>query len=1304
MKRLIILFAVTLFSVICYATPSQVFLSGCDGVDQSTTNTQALEFATTNGSQTAAQMSAVLTFRKSASNGGDNSSRRSCKVNVTTGNHAGYKMKTDFTPTSSMNHKFSYVYDTLPSAGNSRALSCIFESDGSPGCCVTLDSNGKLGLIYSEGTSWGVQANAMVRNRCSVHEELGCSTSNDCPDHATGETCTTCSTASNLDNCHLTDIEYHEEVRGTDQVLCEMALDGTWVYQGTTKFVNHSPVNSPVNAGFGAMNVTNFTTGSLLGYYDDLAWIDSSKGDTIGPGYVIRLIPASVGKGTALQWDRDTCPGANAVDCLTDYDDSSNFTYNSDNTNDQLFTNKKNYIESFSALAPIPSSLQEGASITMGDIALFGRTTSNAGTREFQLSFQYCPVSTCISNVCSNNNKACLTSLDCCETPVSSGALTQNNDTTIRQLGRFGLANPPTSNWDTFLKGAALAFNTTVNTAAEQIRVGAVIEYLYAKMPSAQEDATFKDGNIGTDDGIFSVGMAGNSTCAGSFESGCVGGSNNGAACTQATCCSWDFDGADCATPGSCFCDAPTGGCGDPGSTIANAKCRSCPTHRELFNNGFGLPCTINSDCALTCNTTTHKCQQANGDDISTLSCNSNPDCDLGACPSAGSATCVESCPNGGYCASSTSSGYPGGAKGKIPVDSGSTKGVIYRCCQGGESSAGFYQNHFYDFLNGKQNISAAGGCSAVVGTGKCICTSDNDCDGSANSCNLTTGTCQTGSRAACQTAADCNNKPCKFPPCDICIFMESYNDQHPMGFNLNLETNSRGNTDPNCEDSSGVQLPNPTSTQYPDLCPNVGTGTYTCPSTQCTQKSDCSSLSSNSQCYGATTTSGAACMRKFPSTETCTSQIVNGCYTDNDCNGAAGVTMTCSKTTAISSTSNLSVTGICLCDSDTDCQNAYGSSYVCNDSICRLSCSGTSDTSCGPSSSCVDVDPGAGTKYVCKGICSCTCDSISCGDDSQCGKRDYQAALAPFRKRTFTGICNKSSGKCNNCGLVRSGDPGVLKGPCECTSDPDCTGTCNTAIGFCTNGDAPCTIDGDCAGTCNTTTKRCSTGAGSSCKSDSQCAPGKHCLSLHRNYAQYEGGHMGIYAFVAKQMQNYVDSLVESDRKPILMFMTVPLPGGKLSASSTKCPGTTKTGFCETASGYLAFSDLEYFTRSYTDLIALFPARYVIDVREYFDKIRYSNVFHFSDQVHYGAEGSSAVGDGIAFYVNNLNVCLTPSGTPQKYCRHQDKSFTSTGCVADSDCGALERCVRRRCDGDEANCPCNAASGGCTVDTCGPT
>jgi hypothetical protein len=961
------------------------------------------------------------------------------------------------------------------------------------------------------------------------------------------------------------------------------------------------------------------------------AWIDDVVLDPsgrTGPGYLVRSVPAS--DGTTLQWGVNSCTAH--YGCTNDYGTGS-YTFDSSSQ----VKSQKAQSDDIASFTPAPSWTCAGCTVTGVDFVFYGATASGGSSYVPRVIPMSCPTpSTCTLG-------------------TTSPTFSLSANTTNRELFRYFAPRGATSAWGkTSLAQMGLRLVMGAADAFTQIR--ALIAYTHIRRPDAPLPITLADHNKGSEDGKIVLYGIGDSVT--SYEttlaSVCSGGSGSGTTiCSQEDYCDW-------ATTG----DKPQGGCLGSSAAEKNAGCQTCANRRGEFNSGAGYACGPNNQndnnqvpskptcdlCGANDGATTAGCCTTMGclggltnccDGDKSVSCSTDSQCLLGNCSTCSNVdctsqtpadTCVDACPD-----TATSVGTcPVGRTTWVEWLSETTGAdVIAACGHGGETSTAAAAN-FSSVLDG-----AYWGCQLVRGSGQCLCASSADCDGGTCSGNR----CTSGAKSSCTAATECGPTYfiCATAPPDIIIDMHGFND-------ILFATLSA----PTC---TGPYASISSLSDSGKLC-------HPASRTLCLKKSDCSGVAADADCWGFRT--GAGYTDRYCGAEgvsgfepwirgNCTSWLPL-CNTSAECPLAGMTCFSPDGTAALNQPTWARQEGFCGCTADAQCLAGYkcagfaasisecatDGSLTC---LCRKSC--TDDAGCGGVTGAC-ANRGDGT-LVCKGACDAPSDSQTCSTDADCARslQDLILATYPNVQRDWTGVCTG--------------------GKCHCTGPPLCAGACQR-------------------GKCQQTLTTCST--------DADCLDAPVCGRQHAQaYSSY--GH--TYALGQYQlMQQTIDNLGEST-PPLLYISTLP---------------DLKTATCGLARpdgpGYISglATHVTHTMRS-------------VDPRRAF--ARASRAATHTDDVHLDAFGGSLVGDAISEQVNAVRtcahgMCLGPGETeglscgatadcaggrtctfgswasPQRYCRNNDGTWPTSGCVEDptacactdgSGCSVTQSCALRPCTCD---------------------
>jgi hypothetical protein len=397
------------------------------------------------------------------------------------------------------------------------------------------------------------------------------------------------------------------------------------------------------------------------------------------------------------------------------------------------------------------------------------------------------------------------------------------------------------------------------------------------------------------------------------------------------------------------FQDLPTGGC------TTDTQCQTCsdPTKRATLNNGAGAPCTAAAQCPVSA-----------GNPVGALAtCNTS----LGECNDNAAIPCTQNsdCTGwGGTCA---------------------TTATCNDSCPGGTCPASNGQGSWAATLVGKINMDNL--LLYCQGTERLYTMLDSRFDQVLAS---------TDTHETVRLGADA--------PCDYILVMEGSNDLTDF---LPAPTCAEASSIPSWRGNLGGMLRDDANGYCRANC------TATQRDIQCDDDTDCSTISADSKCVGATaenetSANGYACLTT-KGADTCSRRSFavpdefqgdNGeCNTNADCPGG-----TCSINDATSRQ-----LGFCVCDSNSDCIDT--TNFACVGGACRRKC--TTDSSCTTTTrSLACKDQGGGVK-VCAGRCTCPCNARSCTTDSDCGGTTLTSGA--YWSWVPAGTC--SAGKCTECG-----------------------------------------------------------------------------------------------------------------------------------------------------------------------------------------------------------------------------------------------------------------------------------------------
>ncbi len=1330
-----LLVALLLWASLAHAV-DPLLLDGFDTADDSTTTaTDALDWTETrHASAVDADIRLDTSTIHNAASGGSDTSRHALRAAVsTTGRWVRYTRTTAFTDMGTATMAFSLrIASGAEPTGGRRTVACLLESDADPttdpGCCLVADTDRSLQLVYmgsNEGACtpdaddadcdadevcmgsvcrklWIDSAETVTANSCSSDKTIPCSSAGDCP-------ATEAVPSPACDQDYWVGVELGQTVVGSGSVICRLRLNGRVVSENAIETpITGSPVENVVNAALGVLDYGS-TAGTATFNIDDFVMDASSRA---GYGYIATLVPS--GPGAANQWTVDSlCTSSTAWSCVDDWGITP-YSYDTGLTTNRAMRAKK------PGLTQDFARLQAGGAVALGDgetvpaveavIVARGATAGDATDRTLTQSLLVCDNAT---------GTACGTATECCAEESAVYTIPDTTDLAVYRFLSTESPKPGFRSWGNVINSVGLRQRTTedyVDAApARTSYVGAAAVYARVQKPDRHEARTFLDHNKGSDDNVHTIAFIGDSTAQGTVQLTCLGGTNQGGLCAQQSYCSWD------SLENGGFQDLPVGGCfGSDEEDDGAADDANCFTCTVGSGGGVTRACSSGTcDFGICGAEVAGKCE-----DDTSVSCSTDDDCDA-TCDTA--ATCEESCP-GGSCPTALA-GWPSAAALRIDAD------VLINCGMGAEDTGQMFESRYDAILDGRGKVPTSGSagclpgvagvtcCTAMTGSGTCTCDSNDDC-GSGGSCSG--GLCVAGGaeQLTCTSGAQCDyagGHYCQFPRPDYIVTLEGYNDQFYYAYQ---ESQSHLLTyfDAECETlASAFAEDNGPLNQ----CPQFGSGAYERPSTKCEQTSDCAGISPTSDCLGRCWAGDNGCMERgqcFGGGNFC---VVDApaCDSDADCPVASGASVVRTCTGERTDAPGLTLEGYCTCTANNQCPT----NYVCvgtpsGKKVCRRSC--TVDGGCSlfglastcDTTTCGGTDGGgtcdaAGTSF-CVGRCTIPCNAISCKTDGDCGGTTSSQRWGGLRTGFYRGKCNQAAGKCACCGTVSCNEhPSLMARGCSCSSDGDCG-----ASGDCENNE-------------------CIAGTKATCDSPDDC-PGFQCMRCDEQYLQYARTHEGLYAEVAQRMQKRIDSLPESDGRPVLVFSALPMTSGLLTSDDATLDRACTSNYSHRA----------YFARSYEELRAVLPDHRVVDQSD-FNEGRTALAYH-TDIVHFSVLGATAAGVAVADTLNRLNVCVNDStGLAQEYCQNlngsnslrctcDDATDCGTGgvctsgfctggdsnkvectglgtastcdaspdqdlcmpptCDADLDCPSDEVCGRRACNGDAANCP---ASG----DSCNP-
>jgi hypothetical protein len=845
-----------------------------------------------------------------------------------------------------------------PSGGgvsDERTIARFMMVGGAQGCRVTLDENEAFRLYY-QSTNYGTADQTLYTKTCSADARRGCSVDGDC---VSGQTCATCSTSTGA-GCFWPFLELAQTnfASGTgDKVQCDLWIDG--VLQATSGLVDAASLGLINDFELGGPLTTENATAQLA--FDDIVIV--ANGSRAGNTYLHAMTPIN---GVLSGATEETCGAdGNAVaKCVNDYGVSTNtYRLNSASLDDAVrATAGKNKGADLTRFSPQPTSIPESATIPAVQIALVGRTQSNAGTWVTRTKLAQCASA---SALCGDTSTA---------SDYSHGQL----DTYIR-TGLSVVGDPPVATSGAWTLGdvGKVGASWTSLTGNGWIRLGAALATVQVRLPDQQPEPNLLIHHLGDEaqTGKIVGIITGDSTASGTGVSACVGGSADKEICSQATYCSWDITGNK---------DLPPGGCS------SNTDCHTCANRRQDFPGSVGYPCAVTGDCDLGI------CTGGFCTNDTDVACpNGNSDCQLGACDT--SATCIESCP-GGTCPAQA--GFPYFAL--YGADTG------LNCSAGGQTTPNIHgtdHSGAKQLLYGRSRLQPYGIelCALVFGErGRCECTSNAEC-GTNGACDKSNelGRCQNDYGKTCTADGDCTSYGG-----GVCLGVCTASDSgrascagrnDPLGVTCATDRVCAWTPPSYVFPATGINDSLGGDAESGPNCrgPYTGGSTHSkpcdnCAETTCANHSACSGISTNSKCFGVANAFGSQ-LGCFKSTDLACSTDSGACRTDAECR--AGQTCT-------GASGDAQPDGYCTCDVNGDCAAGYGCAA---DGLCRMTCS-TSAT-CPMSLAC--------TSGFCAGQCTCPCDVTSCSTDADCPAVTWTNNYGTMSAK---GKC--VTGKCDQCNI----------------------------------------------------------------------------------------------------------------------------------------------------------------------------------------------------------------------------------------------------------------------------------------------
>lgn len=1181
-----------------------------------------------------------------ANNGGDSasSSKLAARFQATSsGRSAAYKWKNDLpAATTYIFHRTFYV-SSAPGSGLRRAIWCAAEnnSDTDFGCCVAVNDDRSLTLFY-QGDESGASCSSETCGSDAFCFNGRCRAKWG----TTGaNTITASSCASDRRLACTSSANCPSSSSCNEELFLELELGQT--NQGSLVICELYNAGLPVFTG-----VALDPPGSPIGNITNEQWGLPAVGETtatatvyaddavvdnsgIRAGHGYVFRKVISAESTTVGLDRWAATSSGPPAKATEIDD-----YNVGSFAYDSGVNTNNSLRSANEqrkqwLLNATPAVVLGAGETVGAVEVVAAGATSTGGGTRELAVGVL--------TCHADPSTCADDTDCCYEPQMSSVASISTNTSPDVLNRYLVETPPINAWGQYV-GSGFAQGVVLDSGntGQNLYVGAVALMGFVKKLDRGELTTIRDRNKGTEDGLR-VGCAiGDSTDGATLATTCQGGANDGQICSQPDYCS-NIDAQNR--------DQPFGGChGD------DTVCDTCTGNRNIN-------CAVGGDCDL------RPCTGGTCSDGQTLCPNGDTDCNYGSCDTSG--VCTPSCP-GGDCPDDR----PGWSASLLPLG----YDVFIKWPKGGEDAGQFYHDRWPDVQDGKGTATSNG--FALGGA---------------------PGVCSVGG-AACASVNDCASGYCQFPKCDDIYFLEPYNGIFAHGLaeiggpiNHGEQTTYLRPHDPECETVFSLQGNGVVYDQPVEYCPQYGASGYARSVTPCDSQNECDGISTTSSCLGRCINTAKGC--SYDGDPNCSG---GGCTIDapscsksDECRIATGasVARTCSVDT--SAFRGALPIGLCQCTADNQCPTGFWCVVEGSAGLCRRKCdtNGNADCDSGPGDAVCDAAAcgsgrvtcsNSGNDY-CQGRCNVPCNAISATTDDDCGSTtlwDSSATARGGQLRTplvIKGKRNPSSGNCACCGLVGCTEhEALLRGGCSCDDNSDCNG----------------------GGTCDPNRKVCvGTGSRSNCKLDSECDPAERCMRCQEQADALERVVAGLPIEVAERMQADINAYPESDQRPALFVIEVPLPGGILTDGSM-----SNDAACVAAHGSRAY---------YVDLNNRLAASTVIPSLHKISMAAYNVARHalglLTDHVHPNILGGAYWASLIRAHREKLNTCVKDSdGSPQKYCKNANDTFdddngTST-CTTNADCDTDETCSRRPCvnsDGttNDSNCPSSSPADHCQGD-----
>lgn len=1200
--RLLVLLTVLLLPLPSFG--AVLYISGFEAADfQAGTDQRDSVDVVDIGYDTAAVVQS--TIRHDGTNGGHSASKWSYKILGLSGLQS--YLEPQLQP--ALNHSvlstgFHMYIATRPGSGGSdcREVARMEGAGGENLCNIQICNNGDVRLRTSTTVITPV-LNYTASGTCSIDEHIRCASGTDCSQSPSAQTCTACTTGNGAD-CYWAPIEL-----GFTNTSCRMYIGGKLIAKNdavTPQMPNATRVK------LGVIDTPAIANGKW--YVDDWVITDETRAR---PGWVAPLFPDAndtvSGKGKLCVSGGD-CTGIN-LNCITDWANGGTLVSpaaaNTNKCRDRgASTDCTTGDEDRFSMQNIT---MEGRASTIRAVAAltYGRTTNGgAYTGTAQIGYGTSFTSTIwheptagwdVASGC-DNNPWCFLGYSLFENRPGSTNLGWSVADVNSLLLRYRNCKDPGQ--------------------SQEIRFAALMAYAYAEYPDlGLIPLNIPDVN---GDGKRVILHIGDSILDGTFAKQCLflaPGEVTKRQCSQQQCCSW-----------SEFCDN-AGGCG------SNADCRTCTSTRNEQTGDKGVECDDVDYFCDTGGTPPQTCNLTDPDNgfcnnNANIACTANAQCEnLGACPSAISATCEEACPDDPSNPTQDNKCPTGNVGwGAFTLDHLNVDTVL-SCARGGESSHQMAKRRAPGLVNGRHNS-----CIFIKGTGLCGCQSVGDCPGGASAC--TANRCVGGS--ACTDSSICGTDSGS-------VFDTSYSSKFPCipankpdAMTVYMGANDYDVPDPQCDAPRIARAVlgdrfNMCETTATDRCPNSTTtaciGNSTCtalygPDSRCMGKafspqgsktdSVCTNDSSTFNCtvkantcvnttncdvqlrQGVTCTSATA-VATCGSAARCVSLDIADFYTQ--CDGA-NAACACIGLGTCEDNYNLHPNtypdgALCGCSNDKDCPSTAPSCIIQGGDTkgwCRRACTfNNKGTNCGTGAACLRVDTGAtcGSGYggacVCSGQCSCPCSAETCS--TECKER--RVARSVTDTYNFWSPEIKVQGRCDGARCQ------------ECGWEYHASGT------------------------------------GWAEKINAGAVRGKllykSFLSL-KSAAETLGAQAPFIVYAVPAHPRNIDGFNENE-----YFDSV---GKSIIYDTTNFPLVADLHKCEMNLGWKARFDT------------------------------------FTDEVHKNSAGGSLYMDCFAAVLESLNTCATGSRLtlkPAKYCRAENGKY-GAACTSDADCTTAESCIIKSC------------------------